>query len=192
MKAQFGLHYVIAFAIVISVIIFSGAGVAFAMYGVALAGIGMLTLTGNNVAMDTFGPISDNANGIGEMGGLQGKPRQILADLDAAGNTTKAVTKAIAIASAVIAAVSLFSAFTETVPGMSLDMALDPLVFVGLLIGASLPFLFSFINIRAVSRAAEKIIEEVRDTIPQTRYNGGHNHSRLCPCSKNLHFSSST
>jgi K(+)-stimulated pyrophosphate-energized sodium pump len=153
---------VIGFAIVVSVIIFSGAGVGFAMYGVALAGIGMLTLTGNNVAMDTFGPISDNANGIGEMGGLTGKPRQILADLDAAGNTTKAVTKAIAIASAVIAAVSLFSAFTETVPGMSLDIAIDPLVFVGLLVGASLPFLFSFINIRAVSRAAEKIIEEVR------------------------------
>ncbi len=154
---------VIAFAIVISVIIFSGAGVGFAMYGVALAGIGMLTLTGNNVAMDTFGPISDNANGIGEMAGLTGKPRQILADLDAAGNTTKAVTKAIAIASAVIAAVSLFSAFTETVPGMSLDIAANPLVFVGLLIGASLPFLFSFINIRAVSRAAEKIIQEVRE-----------------------------
>ncbi len=153
---------VIAFAIVISVIIFSGAGIGFAMYGVALAGIGMLTLTGNNVAMDTFGPISDNANGIGEMAGLQGKPRQILADLDAAGNTTKAVTKAIAIASAVIAAVSLFSAFTETIPGISLDMAMDPLVFVGLLVGASLPFLFSFMSIRAVSRAAEKIIEEVR------------------------------
>jgi K(+)-stimulated pyrophosphate-energized sodium pump len=154
---------VIAFAIVISVIIFSGAGVGFAMYGVALAGIGMLTLTGNNVAMDTFGPISDNANGIGEMAGLKGKPRQILADLDAAGNTTKAITKSIAIASAVIAAVSLFAAFTETIPGVSLDMALDPLVFVGLLVGASLPFLFSFINIRAVSRAAEKIIEEVRE-----------------------------
>jgi K(+)-stimulated pyrophosphate-energized sodium pump len=158
---------VIAFAIVISVIIFSGAGIGFAMYGVALAGIGMLTLTGNNVAMDTFGPISDNANGIGEMGGLTGKPRQILADLDAAGNTTKAITKAIAIASAVIAAVSLFSAFTETVaksiPGFNLDIAANPIVFVGLLVGASLPFLFSFINIRAVSRAAEKIIQEVRE-----------------------------
>jgi K(+)-stimulated pyrophosphate-energized sodium pump len=154
--------FVIAFAIVVSVIIFSGAGVVFAMYGVALAGIGMLTLTGNNVAMDTFGPISDNANGIGEMAGLEGKPRQILADLDASGNTTKAVTKAIAIASAVIAAVSLFASFTETIPGVSLDMALDPMVFVGLLIGASLPFLFSFMSITAVSRAAEKIIEEVR------------------------------
>ncbi len=155
---------VIALAIVSSVIIWSGAGIVFAFYGVALAGIGMLTLTGNNVAMDTFGPIADNANGIGEMAGIEGAPRKILADLDAAGNTTKAVTKAIAIASAVLAAVSLFAAFTETVApgGLKLDIAGDPLVFVGLMIGAALPFLFSFISIRAVSRAAAKIIEEVR------------------------------
>ena len=154
---------VIALTIVVSVIVFSGAGVVFAMYGVALAGIGMLTLTGNNIAMDSFGPIADNANGIGEMAGLEEGPRQILADLDSAGNTTKAVTKSIAIASAVLAAVSLFAAFTETVPGLKLDIAADPMVFVGLLIGAALPFLFSFISIRAVSRAAEKIIEEVRE-----------------------------
>jgi K(+)-stimulated pyrophosphate-energized sodium pump len=136
----------------------------YAFYGVALTGIGMLTLTGNNLAMDTFGPISDNANGIGEMAGIEGKPRQILADLDAAGNTTKAVTKAIAIASAVLAAVSLFAAFTQTIApsGLRLDIAGDPLVFVGLLVGVALPFLFSFISIRAVSRAAGKIIEEVR------------------------------
>jgi K(+)-stimulated pyrophosphate-energized sodium pump len=151
----------IALTIVVSVIIWTGAGILFAFYGVALAGIGMLTQTGNNVAMDTFGPIVDNANGIGEMAGLEGKPRQILADLDASGNTTKAVTKALAIASAVLAAVSLFSAFTETV-NVNLDIAADPLVFVGLLIGGALPFLFSFISIRAVSRAAGKIIEEVR------------------------------
>ena len=157
---------VIALAIVASVIIWSGAGIVFTFYGVALAGIGMLTLTGNNVAMDTFGPISDNANGIGEMAGLQGEPRKILADLDSAGNTTKAVTKAIAIASAVLAAVSLFAAFTETVnPNgltLALDIASDPLVFVGLLVGGALPFLFSSLSIRAVSRAAGKIIEEVR------------------------------
>jgi K(+)-stimulated pyrophosphate-energized sodium pump len=150
----------IALTIVVSVIIWTGAGILFAFYGVALAGIGMLTQTGNNVAMDTFGPIVDNANGIGEMAGLEGKPRQILADLDASGNTTKAVTKALAIASAVLAAVSLFSAFTETL-NVNLDLA-DPLVFVGLLVGGALPFLFSFISIRAVSRAAGKIIEEVR------------------------------
>jgi K(+)-stimulated pyrophosphate-energized sodium pump len=84
------------------------ARVAFVLYGVAMTGIGMLTLTGNNVAMDSFGPIADNANGIGEMAGLDAKARQIMADLDAVGNTTKAITKGIAIGSAVIAAVSLF------------------------------------------------------------------------------------
>jgi K(+)-stimulated pyrophosphate-energized sodium pump len=152
--------FLVALTIVISVIIWIGAGILFSFYGVALAGIGMLTQTGNNVAMDTFGPIVDNANGIGEMAGLEGKPRQILADLDASGNTTKAITKVIAIASAVLAAVSLFSAFAETV-NVNLDIA-DPLVFVGLLVGGALPFLFSFISIRAVSRAAGKIIEEVR------------------------------
>ena len=153
---------VIATTIAVSVIIWTGAGIIFAMYGVALAGIGMLTHTGNNVAMDTFGPIVDNANGIGEMAGLEKDARQILADLDASGNTTKAVTKAIAIASAVLAAVALFSSFTQSIPGLKLDIAAQPLVFVGILIGGSLPFLFSFINIRAVSRAAGKIIEEVR------------------------------
>jgi K(+)-stimulated pyrophosphate-energized sodium pump len=158
---------VIAIAIVASVLFFAGSGVIFTMYGVALAGIGMLTLTGNNVSMDTFGPIVDNANGIGEMAGLEEKARQIMADLDASGNTTKAVTKAIAIASAVIAAVSLFAAYTETIatslgiPSIPLNIA-DPIVFVGLLIGGALPFLFSSISIRAVSRAAGKIIEEVR------------------------------
>jgi K(+)-stimulated pyrophosphate-energized sodium pump len=151
----------VALTIVVSIVIWSGMGIVFAFYGVALASIGMLTQTGNNVAMDTFGPIVDNANGIGEMAGLEGEPRKILADLDASGNTTKAVTKALAIASAVLAAVSLFSAFTETL-GIKLDIASDPLVFVGLLVGGSLPFLFSFISIRAVSRAAGKIIEEVR------------------------------
>ena len=166
---------VIALTIVVSVIVWTGAVpfVIFAMYGVALASIGMLTHTGNNVAMDTFGPIADNANGIAEMAGQEKESRKILADLDSAGNTTKAVTKAIAIASAVLAAVSLFSAFTQTInnemlktPGaipLSLDIASNPMVFVGLLIGAALPFLFSFISLRAVSRAAEKIIEEVRE-----------------------------
>jgi K(+)-stimulated pyrophosphate-energized sodium pump len=154
----------IGVTVVISVLIWSGMPILYAFYGVALTGIGMLTLTGNNVAMDTFGPIADNANGIGEMAGMKGEPRKILADLDAAGNTTKAVTKAIAIASAVLAAVSLFAAFTETVApnGLKLDIAGDPYVFVGLLIGGALPFLFSSLSIRAVSRAAGKIIEEVR------------------------------
>ena len=151
----------IALTIVVSIIIWTGAPILFAFYGVALAGIGMLSHTGNTVAMDTFGPVVDNANGIGEMAGIEGKSRQILADLDASGNTTKSVTKAMAIASAVLAAVSLFAAFTATFD-IKLDIAADPMVFVGLLIGGSLPFLLSFISIRAVSRAAGKIIEEVR------------------------------
>jgi K(+)-stimulated pyrophosphate-energized sodium pump len=152
----------IALTIVVSIIIWTGAPILFAFYGVALAGIGMLSHTGNTVAMDTFGPIVDNANGIGEMAGMEGKPRKILADLDASGNTTKSVTKAMAIASAVLAAVSLFAAFTATL-NVKLDIAADPMVFVGLLIGGSLPFLLSFISIRAVTRAASKIIEEVRE-----------------------------
>ena len=151
----------IALTIVVSVIIWAGMPILFAFYGVALAGIGMLSHTGNTVAMDTFGPIVDNANGIGEMAAIEGESRQILADLDASGNTTKSVTKAMAIASAVLAAVSLFAAFTATV-NIRLDIAEDPMVFVGLLIGGSIPFLLSFISINAVSRAAGNIIEEVR------------------------------
>ena len=96
----------------------------FVAFGVAMCGIGMLTLTGNTISMDVFGPVADNANGIGEMGydrkrngrsAVQGIARQILADLDAVGNTTKAITKGIAIGSAVIAAVSLFNSFIVSV-----------------------------------------------------------------------------
>jgi K(+)-stimulated pyrophosphate-energized sodium pump len=155
---------------------------AFILYGVAMTGIGMLTLTGNNVAMDSFGPIADNANGIGEMSwhGMEDKEtrdaQQIMADLDAVGNTTKAITKGVAIGSAVIAAVSLFGAFlvdvslaqarigvsiTEQI--QSLGIRVDvPVVFVGLLIGASLPWLFSSFAIQAVSRAASLIVFECR------------------------------
>jgi K(+)-stimulated pyrophosphate-energized sodium pump len=134
------------------------------MYGVALTGIGMLTHTGNNIAMDTFGPIVDNAGGIAEMAGADEKTQKTLADLDAAGNTTKAVTKVIAIASAVIAAISLFASYAESI-GVGQIITIDitnPMVFVGLLVGGSLPFLFSSISIRAVGRTASKVIEEVR------------------------------
>ena len=154
---------IICLAIIASVFFFSGSSVVFVMYGIALSGIGMLTLTGNNISMDAFGPIVDNANGIGEMAGVEPEARKIMADLDASGNTTKAVTKAIAIASAVIAAVSLFGAFAETtgLEKIGLNIA-EPIVFVGLLIGGALPFLFSSVSIRAVSRAAGHIISEVR------------------------------
>ncbi|PIU40036.1 MAG: sodium-translocating pyrophosphatase, partial [Candidatus Omnitrophica bacterium CG07_land_8_20_14_0_80_50_8] len=95
---------IIAISIMISAFIYHGSNVTFIAYGVSMAGIGMLTLTGNNISMDVFGPVADNANGIGEMAHLPKEGRQILADLDAVGNTTKAITKGIAIGSAVIAA----------------------------------------------------------------------------------------
>jgi K(+)-stimulated pyrophosphate-energized sodium pump len=139
----------------------------FIMYSVALSGIGMLSHTGNNLAMDAFGPISDNASGIAEMckeDFVTPEGQATLADLDSVGNTTKAITKGIAIASAVIAAVSLFSAFVQTL-GSSTPITLDitdPRVFIGILIGGALPFLFSSVLLRAVQRAASLIVEEVR------------------------------
>ncbi len=130
-------------------------------YGVALCGIGQLTLTGNNISMDAFGPVSDNANGIGEMAGLEPKARQTLADLDAVGNTTKAITKGIAIASAVLAAVALFASFKYEYGLLSIDM-IQWKVFVAFLIGGSIPFLFSSLLINAVGRAAYYVVNEVR------------------------------
>jgi K(+)-stimulated pyrophosphate-energized sodium pump len=147
------------------------------LYAVAMIGIGMLSHTGNNVAMDSYGPISDNANGIGEMAWFDlddentRKARQIMADLDSVGNTTKAITKGIAIASAVIAAVSLFASYITDVGRVQLQLGMpvmdairisDTRVFIGLLIGGALPWLFSSLSIRAVSRAAGQIVEEVR------------------------------
>ncbi|MCX7911506.1 MAG: sodium-translocating pyrophosphatase [Dehalococcoidales bacterium] len=130
-------------------------------YGVSLCGIGLLTLTGNNIAMDTFGPVVDNANGIGEMAKLEPQARQILNDLDAVGNTTKAITKCIAIASAVLAAVALFAAFYADYQLTSINL-IQWKVFVAFLIGGAIPFLFSSFTIRAVGRAAYAIINEVR------------------------------
>jgi K(+)-stimulated pyrophosphate-energized sodium pump len=137
-----------------------------------MTGIGMLTLTGNNVAMDSFGPISDNANGVAEMAGeTAGNCRQTLADLDAVGNTTKAITKGVAIGSAVIAAVSLFGSFITDVNNVQRQLGLPlltginvaaPLVFIGFLVGGTIPWLFSAISIKAVERAAGLIVEEVR------------------------------
>jgi K(+)-stimulated pyrophosphate-energized sodium pump len=146
----------------------SAVQVTFVLYGVAMTGIGMLTLTGNNVAMDSFGPIADNANGIGEMVGLEDDARQIMADLDSVGNTTKAITKGIAIGSAVIAAVSLFGAFITDVSRFDPEALASgirvsqPIVFVGVLLGASLPWLFSSLAIKSVGRAAKQMVDEVR------------------------------
>lgn len=163
---------VIAAAIFGSFLIYQGTNPTYIAYGVAMCGIGMLTLTGNNISMDVFGPVADNANGIGEMAHLDKKARQTLADLDACGNTTKAITKGIAIGSAVIAAVSLFNAYITDIArfmgksyesiasGLSIS---EPMVFIGFLIGGAIPFLFSSMTIRAVGRAAFLIVQEVRE-----------------------------
>jgi len=168
---------VIAISFIIGLLLYNGDGARYVLYAVAMIGIGMLSHTGNNVAMDSYGPISDNANGIGEMAWHDmddeetKKARQIMADLDAVGNTTKAITKGVAIASAVIAAVSLFGAYIADVSRVQTQLGQavmesirlsDTKVFIGLLIGGALPWLFSSLSIRAVSRAAGKIVEEVR------------------------------
>ncbi len=153
---------------VIAMALFAGADVVYVLYAISLVGIGMLSHTGNNVAMDSYGPISDNANGIGELspGDFDEDARQIMADLDAVGNTTKAITKGVAIASAVIAAVSLFNSYIVDIgriAGAQVSLLLsDPMVFTGLLIGGSIPWLFSALNIKAVSRAAGQMVQEVR------------------------------
>ena len=132
-----------------------------AAYGVALAGMGMLTVTGLIVSMDSFGPISDNAQGIAELSKMKGKALSILPKLDSIGNTTKAITKGFAIASAVVAAVSLFASYLADTGIAAINIA-HPAVFVGLLIGGAVPFLFSSLTIQAVSNSAYAIIDEVR------------------------------
>ena len=151
--------------------------IVLSLFAVSLAGTGLLTTVGVIVAMDTFGPISDNAQGIAEMSGdVKGEGAQILTGLDAVGNTTKAITKGIAIATAVLAATALFGAFTEAIvkavkdSGVTtadlqfqgiLDVA-NPRNLVGLILGAAVVFMFSGLAINAVSRAAGAVVVEVR------------------------------
>ena len=176
------VYAVIAIAIAIGVALALGGGnLTFSLYLVALCGMGMLATTGVIVSEDTFGPVSDNAAGIAEMSGeFHGEPQKIMVALDAVGNTTKAVTKGFAIGSAVIAAVALFASFIETAgaelmikaenladgvfkaPELAINVA-DPKIFIGLLIGGSVPFLFSALSIRAVGRTAGVVVQEVRN-----------------------------
>jgi len=130
-------------------------------YGISLAGMGMLATTGIIMALDTFGPISDNAQGMVEMAGLKGKAEKITGSLDAVGNTTKALTKGFAVGSAAVAASSLFATYFEVTGLTAIDIA-QPKVFVGLLLGSALPFLFSSRLIGSVGRAAFQVVEEVR------------------------------
>ncbi|MDP9464230.1 MAG: sodium/proton-translocating pyrophosphatase, partial [Actinomycetota bacterium] len=178
------VYAVLAIAIAIgSALALGGGNLQFSFYLVALCGMGMLATTGVIVSEDTFGPVSDNAAGIAEMSGeFHGEPQRIMVSLDAVGNTTKAVTKGFAIGSAVIAAVALFASFIETAVNETqtqavIDAALqtsrgvfdllpinvaDPKVFIGLLIGGAVPFMFSALAIRAVGRTAGVVVQEVR------------------------------
>jgi K(+)-stimulated pyrophosphate-energized sodium pump len=151
-----------------------GGSLTVSLFAVALAGTGLLTTIGVIVAMDTFGPISDNAQGIAEMSGdVDEAGARVLTDLDAVGNTTKAITKGIAISTAVLAATALFGAYREIVVDaitaagavVSIDEMLnlaDPRNLVGMLVGASVVFLFSGLTINAVSRSAGAVVMEVR------------------------------
>ena len=179
------VYAIIAIAIAIGAALALGGGsLQFSFYLVALTGMGMLATTGVIVSEDTFGPVADNAAGIAEMSGeFSGEAEKIMVSLDAVGNTTKAVTKGFAIGSAVIAAVALFASYIETAANETLPVEVveglnqtargvfdaipinvaDPKVFIGLLLGGSISFLFSSLAIRAVQRTAGVVVQEVRD-----------------------------
>jgi K(+)-stimulated pyrophosphate-energized sodium pump len=171
-----GLESAVYTAVVIAGAVFGafqlgGSGVV-GLFAIALAGCGLLTTVGVIVAMDTFGPVSDNAQGIAEMSGdVHGSGAQILTELDAVGNTTKAITKGIAIATAVLAATALFGSYTDAIRSVLGDgyrtfidqaVVFAPQTLVGLILGAAVVFLFSGLAISAVGRAAGAVVFEVR------------------------------
>jgi K(+)-stimulated pyrophosphate-energized sodium pump len=171
-----GLESAVYSALLIGAAVYGGfllgtGNATLALFAVALTGTGLLTTVGVIVSMDSFGPVTDNAQGIAEMSGdVEGPGAQILTQLDAVGNTTKAITKGIAIATAVLAATALFGSFRTTVEGAlgkaagSFSLSVDkPNVLLGVIVGASVVFLFASLLIRAVGRAAQQVVVEVRN-----------------------------
>jgi len=162
---------VVIAAAVLGAYVLGGAGIV-SLFAIALAGCGLLTTVGVIVAMDTFGPVSDNAQGIAEMSGdVHGEGAQILTELDAVGNTTKAITKGIAISTAVLAATALFGSYTDAIRTVLVDrynafetqaVVFAPPTLVGIILGAAVVFLFSGLAISAVGRAAGAVVYEVR------------------------------
>jgi K(+)-stimulated pyrophosphate-energized sodium pump len=162
-------------AAVFGAFLLGGSSISVALFAVALAGCGLLTTVGVIVAMDTFGPVSDNAQGIAEMSGdVHGEGSQILTELDAVGNTTKAITKGIAIATAVLAATALFGSYQDAIsqavakakaaslPQSFSFLIVSPNTLVGVIIGSAVVFMFSGLAVNAVSRAAGAVVYEVR------------------------------
>ncbi|HEX4983207.1 MAG TPA: sodium-translocating pyrophosphatase, partial [Ilumatobacteraceae bacterium] len=192
---------IVAIAVAIGAAIGLGGGnIQFALYLVGLTGMGMLATTGVVVSEDTFGPVADNAAGIAEMSGeFDGDAQKVMVGLDAVGNTTKAVTKGFAIGSAVIAAVALFASFIETIGNSAdefKDLVLtggetvfdhvfinvaDPKVFIGLLIGGAVPFMFSSLAIAAVSRTAGVVVQEVRNQFADGKIMSGEKRPDYAP-----------